>query len=160
MEMTCEDHVCRARPTLLRGLPPKQRNVSFHTIDSYRHTFRLLLPFLAARTKQPIDRLGFEDFSADALLAFLEHLESQRNNGVRTRNVRLAALRSFARYATVFDAPDRLFSLQQVLAIPVKRSVKPVLGFLNRGEMTAILGAIKTTRWTGQRDHLFFFAAL
>ena len=135
---------------------PKQRNVSSHTIDSYRHTFRLLLPFLAARTKRPIDRLGFEDFNADALLAFLEHLESQRNNGVRTRNVRLAALRSFARYATVFDAPDRLFSLQQVLAIPVKRSVKPVLGFLNRGEMTAILGAIKTTRWTGQRDHLFF----
>ncbi|MFA5264313.1 MAG: tyrosine-type recombinase/integrase [Opitutaceae bacterium] len=135
---------------------PKQRNVSANTIDSYRHTFRLALPFLAERTAKPIDRLDFDDFNADALLAFLEHLETQRHNTVPTRNVRLAALRSFARYTTVFDAPDRLFSLQQVLAIPVKRCTKPVLGFLNREETTAILEAIKTTQWTGQRDHLFF----
>jgi integrase/recombinase XerD len=135
---------------------PKQRNVSAHTIDSYRHTFRLLLPFLADRTKKPIDRLGFEDFNVDSLLAFLEHLESQRGNGIRTRNVRLAALRSFARYSTVFDAPGRLFSLQQVLAIPVKRSVKPVLGFLTREEMAALFGGIRTSLWTGERDHLFF----
>lgn len=135
---------------------PKQRNVSAHTIDSYRHTFRLLLPFLADRTKKPIDRLGFEDFNADSLLAFLEHLESQRDNCVRTRNVRLAALRAFARYSTIFDAPGRLFSLQQVLSIPVKRSVKPVLGFLTREEIGALLGGIRTSLWTGRRDHLFF----
>lgn len=135
---------------------PKQRNVSQHTIDSYRHTFRLLLPFLSDRTRKPIDRLGYEDFSADALLDFLHHLEAHRENSIRTRNARLAALRSFARYTTVFDAPGRVFSLQQVLSIPIKRSVKPVLGFLTRDEMTAVLGAIKTTLWTGQRDHLFF----
>jgi site-specific recombinase XerD len=135
---------------------PKQRNLSAHTIDSYRHTFRLLLPFLADRTGKLLDRLDFADFSADSLLAFLEHLESQRDNSVQTRNVRLAALRSFARYTTVFDAPGRLFSLQQVLAIPVKRCAKPVLGYLTRQEMTAILDAIKQSLWTGQRDHLFF----
>ncbi len=135
---------------------PKQRNVSSHTIDSYRHTFRLLLPFLAERTGKTIDRLDYEDFSADALLDFLQHLEDHRENSVRTRNVRLAALRSFARYTTVFDAPGRVFSLQQVLSIPVKRSVKPVLGFLTREEMTAVLGAINTNLWTGQRDHLLF----
>jgi site-specific recombinase XerD len=135
---------------------PKQRNLSAHTIDSYRHTFRLLLPFLAEQTGKSIDRLGFEDFTADALLAFLAHLEAERENSVRTRNVRLAALRSFARYTTVFDSPGRMFSLQQVLSIPRKQSVKPVLGFLTREEMTAILGAIKTELWTGRRDHLFF----
>ncbi len=135
---------------------PKQRNVSAHTIDSYRHTFRLLLPFLAERTARPIDRLDFEDFTVDALLAFLGHLETQRDNSIRTRNVRLAALRSFARYSTVFDAPRRLFTLQQILSIPIKRCTKPVLGFLNREEMTAILDAIEASLWTGQRDHLFF----
>jgi integrase/recombinase XerD len=134
----------------------KQRNLSAHTIDSYRHTFRLLLPFLADRTGKPIDRLDFDDFSVDGILAFLAHLESARDNSVRTRNVRLAALRSFARYTTVFDAPARLFSLQRVLAIPIKRSVQPVLGFLTRAEMSAILDAIQTAPWTGQRDHLFF----
>lgn len=135
---------------------PKQRNVSAHTLDSYRHTFRLLLPFLAERTGKPIDRLDFDDFNVDALLAFLEQLESVRKNSVRTRNVRLAALRSFARYTTVFDAPGRVFSLQRILSIPIKRSVQPVMGFLTRGEMTAILDAIKTGSWTGERDHLFF----
>jgi len=135
---------------------PKQRNVSAHTLDSYRHTFRLLLPFLAERSARPIDRLDFDDFNADALLAFLEYLESQRDNTIQTRNVRLAALRSFARYITVFDAPGRLFSLQRILAIPVKRWTKPVLGYLSRAEANAILEAIDANRWTGQRDHLFF----
>lgn len=135
---------------------PKQRNLSSHTIDSYRHTFRLLLPFLADRSGKSIDRLDFDDFTADALLAFLSHLETERANSVRTRNVRLAALRSFARYTTVFDAPGRIHSLQKVLSIPIKQSVKPVLGFLTREEMGAILGAIKTDLWTGRRDHLFF----
>jgi site-specific recombinase XerD len=135
---------------------PKQRNVSPHTIDSYRHTFRLLLPFMAERAGKPIDRLDFDDFNAEKLLAFLEQLESTRKNSVRTRNVRLAALRSFARYTTVFHAPGRVFSLQRILSIPIKRSVQPVMGFLTRGAMTGILDAIKIRSWAGQRDHIFF----
>jgi site-specific recombinase XerD len=135
---------------------PKQRNVSAHTIDSYRHTFRLLLPFLTERCGKPIDRLDFEDFNADALLLFLGHLESERKNSVRTRNVRLAALRAFARYTTSFDAPARVFSLQRIMSIPVKRSIQPVMGFLSRPEMAAVLDAINIGCWTGQRDHLFF----
>lgn len=135
---------------------PRQRNLSAHTADSYRHTFRLLLPFLAARAGKPIDRLDFPDFNADSLLAFLQHLEAERANSIRTRNLRLAAIRSFARFATVFDAPGRLHSLQRILAIPVKRCIKPVLGFLTREEMAAVLDAINTAGWSGQRDHLFF----
>lgn len=135
---------------------PVQRGLSPHTARSYRHAFRLLLIFLSALHNKPVDRLTFGEFTPEAILKFLDHLERSRNNIVRTRNGRLAAIRSFARFVLGQSAPDFVATAQRILAIPCKRCVKPVLGFLTRSELSAILNAIDTSTWSGQRDHLFF----
>jgi integrase/recombinase XerD len=135
---------------------PAQRNLSPHTSRSYRQTFRLLLVFLSKRHDRPVDRLTFAEFTPDSILAFLDHLERGRNNAVRTRNVRLAAIRSFARFVLGESAPDFLAVAQRILVIPNKRCVKPVLGFMTRSEMAAVIEAFDTGTWSGRRDHLFF----
>ena len=105
-----------------------QRNLSPHTVAAYADTFRLLLRFLADYRHRPIDQLGFDDLDADSILAFLAQLEKKRGNTARTRNARLAAIRSFARYALGQSAPDWLETAQRILAIPSKRTIKPVIG--------------------------------
>lgn len=138
------------------GHLPAQRNLSAHTIRSYRQTFRLLLRFLAQHYQRPVDRLSLSEFTAESVLGFLDHLERTRRNTIRTRNVRLAAIRSFARFALGEAAPDFVAVSQRMLAIPCKRCVKPVLGFMTRSEVTAVIDAIDTSTWSGRRDHLFF----
>ncbi|OAM88251.1 hypothetical protein AW736_17900 [Termitidicoccus mucosus] len=134
---------------------PVQRNLSAHTVSSYRDTFRLLLQFISEHYRTSIDALGMEHFSPETTLAFLDHLERSRGNTVRTRNNRLAALRSFARFALAESAPDFLPAAQRLLSIPVKKTDKPQMGFLTREEVTAILSATGDTA-AGQRDHLLF----
>ncbi|WP_342750939.1 site-specific integrase [Termitidicoccus mucosus] len=92
---------------------PVQRNLSAHTVSSYRDTFRLLLQFISEHYRTSIDALGMEHFSPETTLAFLDHLERSRGNTVRTRNNRLAALRSFARFALAESAPDFLPAAQR-----------------------------------------------
>ena len=133
-----------------------QRNLSPHTVAAYGDTFRLLLKFLSSHRHRPIDQLGFPDLDANSVLAFLHQLEKDRGNTVRTRNARLAAIRSFARYALGIAAPDWLQPAQRILAIPSKRAVKPQVGFMSRQEVAAILGAVDTTTPIGRRDHLLF----
>lgn len=135
---------------------PVQRNLSAHTTRSYRQTFRLMLLFLAERQQRSVDRLELSDFTAEPLLAFLDHLERDRKNTIRSRNARLAALRSFARFVLGESVPDFVAAAQRILVIPSKRCVKPVLGFMTRPEITAVLAAINTGSWSGRRDHLFF----
>jgi len=135
---------------------PRQRNFSPHTICAYRDTFHILLPFLSTRLRKPIDRLTIEAFSPETILAFLDHLEQVRKNTVRTRNYRLAAIRSFVRFALNQTAPDFILAAQRILAIPDKRCPKPLLGFLTREEIDAILAAIDDSTWSGRRDHLLF----
>jgi integrase/recombinase XerD len=133
-----------------------QRNLSGHTITAYRDTFRLLLTFLSTRRREPIDRISLDDLSPEVILGFLDHLERSRGNGVRTRNVRLAAIRAFARFVVGHTAPD-LFPLgHRILAIPLKRSPKPLMGFMTRDEIDAVLAAINLSTWSGRRDHLLF----
>jgi len=133
-----------------------QRNVSPLTIDAYSDTFRILLRYLAERHHRTIDQLTFREFGADDILAFLDHLEHQRGNCVRSRNARLAAIRAFAHYALAYSGPAFAVANQRILAIPCKRTTKPVLTFMNREEVTAVLAAIDTTTNFGQRDHLLF----
>lgn len=135
---------------------PVQRNLSAHTTRSYRQTFRLLLLFLSSRHKRAIDRIGLGELTAESVLAFLDHLERTRKNSIRTRNVRLAALRSFARFVLGESAPDFVATSQRIFAIPNKQCVKPVLGFMTRPEISAVIDAIDTSTWSGRRDHLFF----
>ena len=134
----------------------QQRNLSPHTISAYRDTFRLLLRFLAEENRTTIDQLVLDQLSAEAVLSFLAHLEKVRSNSIRTRNARLAAIHAFARFAIHQKAPDFMLAGQRILAIPCKRSVKPVLGFMSREEVDAVLSAAHADTETGQRDHLLF----
>ncbi len=131
------------------------RAVSPRTVAAYSDTFRLLLQFAERHTgKSPTD-LKLVDLDAKLVLAFLDHLERDRKNGARSRNARLAALRSFLKYAAHHDL-SALGIIEQALAVPMKRFDRPMLGFLTREEMQAILDAPDTGTWAGQRDHALF----
>jgi site-specific recombinase XerD len=133
-----------------------QRNLCPNTIAAYRDSFRLLLRFLAAHLRIGIDQLTLDALTAPNVLAFLADLERSRGNAVPTRNCRLAAIRAFTRFVLSLGEPGGFVGGHQVLAIPVKRSVRPVLGFLTREEVDAVLAAPGLTSWTGRRDHLLF----
>ena len=132
------------------------QELSHHTIAAYRDSLKLLLHFIAKEQCRSLDRITFEAFSPETILAFLEHLQQERRNSARTRNARLAALRTFVRFCLEELAPDFLDPAQRILAIPCQRTEKPLLGFLSRQEVEAILAATEPTTWTGQRDHLLF----
>lgn len=131
----------------------EQQGVSPRTVEAYRDTFRLLLAYLPRRLGKPVPSLALDDLDAPAVLAFLDHLESERGNGPRTRNARLAALRSFVKYAASRD-PTAWPLARRVLAIPAKRYSKPLLGHLSREQMQAVLDAPDPTTWAGQRDRV------
>jgi integrase/recombinase XerD len=127
-----------------------------HTISAYRDTFRLLLRFMAKHCSTSIDQISWEAFSPDTILVFLQHLEDERLNTARTRNARLAAIRAFVRFVLGNVSPDFAGDAQRILAIPCKRSVRPVLGFLSLNEVEFLLAAIDVSTWTGRRDYLLF----
>ena len=129
----------------------QQRSVSHQTVRGYRDTFRLLLNFAEQKLDRRATDLRLANIDAPLVLAFLDNLESQRHNCVRSRNTRLAAIRSFMNFAAVQE-PAALPGIQQVLAIPMKRFDRPVVGFLTQEEMQAILEAPDTHTWSGQRD--------
>ena len=132
------------------------QEVSVNTIAAYRDTLRLLLHFIAQQRHIAIDQITLEALAPDAILAFLEHLQKERHNTTRTRNARLGAIRAFIRFCLGEIAPDFMPQAQRILAIPCKRSEKPLLGFLTRPEVEAILTATDLSTWTGRRDHLLF----
>jgi integrase/recombinase XerD len=118
----------------------RQRNASVNTIASYRDTFRLLFAYAQAQLRKPPSALALEDLEAPFIGAFLENLETKRSAGVRTRNLRLTAIRSFFRFAS-FEEPAYSALIQRVLAIPSKRHDKRQMHFLTRPEIEAILAA-------------------
>ena len=136
-----------------------QRQASSHTISSYRDTFRLLLSFAEKRLKRPPSRLALEDLGAPLITSFLDELENKRANGARSRNLRLAAIRSFFRYAAL-EAPEHSALIQRVLSIPSKRHTRPLIDFLVRPEIEALLAAPSRQTWIGQRDHAFLLLAV
>lgn len=132
-----------------------QLGASSQTIASYRDAFELFLRFVECRTGRQPSALTLRDLDAPLVLAFLDHLEEERHNSPRTRNVRLAAIRSFFRYASVRE-PASLHVAQRVLAIPCKRFERPVLDFLSRDEIHALLDAPDRSTWSGRRDAVLF----
>jgi len=128
-----------------------QRGASARTIESYRDAFELLLAFAEQHTGKQASALCLTDLDAPLVLDFLDHLETARGNGARTRNARLAAIHSFMRYAAVRD-PASLPITQRVLAIPSKRFDRPILGHLTREQVAAILDAPDRGTWSGHRD--------
>lgn len=129
-----------------------QRALSASTISSYRDSLMLFLDFAQQRIGKAPTAMILSDIEPDLILAFLDHLEHDRCNSVRSRNLRLAALRTFIKFAGRRDLSS-LHVVEQVLAVPMKRFERPMLGFLSREEMIAILGQPGET-WTSQRDHL------
>lgn len=130
-----------------------QQNVSPKTIAAYRDTFRLLIGYLETSMKRSASAITLADLDAPNILGFLDHLETERQNSIRTRNARLAAIRAFLKYAAI-HSPTSLPTIQRVLAIPTKRFQPPCLTFLSRAEMEAILAAPGSSRWSGQRDRV------
>src|SRR6266545_2949877 len=136
----------------------QQRQVSPHTISSYRDTFRLFLKFAQPRLHKPPSNLKFEEIDAPLIVAFLDHLEKQRGLTVRSRNLRLTAIHSFFRYAA-FELPTHSAQIQRVLAIPSKRFTRTLVRFLSRPEVDALLAAPDRQTWLGRRDHAFILMA-
>ena len=150
-------------PVLLEGFFTKrlmaQRRASPHTIASYRDTFRLLLGFAEKHLKRAPSKLALEDLNAPFVASFLDELENQRASVARSRNVRLAAIRSFFRYAAL-EAPEHSALIQRVLSIPRKRHTRPLIDFLVQPEIDALLSAPDRQTWLGQRDHAFLLVAV
>jgi len=143
-------------PSLLQGFFTEylinQRQASEHTIASYRDSFCLLLGYAEQRLKKTPVAMQLIDLNAQFISDFLIHLEKDRGVAIQTRNQRLAAIRSFFRYTSLY-VPERIELIQQVLAIPSKRYEKKVVTFLNRAEIDSLLGAPDRKSWIGRRDH-------
>ena len=133
----------------------EQRNASRQTIYSYRDTLKLLLHFSEQYLGKPVADLKLADINVTLVLAFLGNLELQRHNCIRSRNTRLAAIRSFMQYAALQE-PQAMPGIQRVLAIPMKRFERPMVQHLTPTEMQAIIDAPDVTSWNGQRDHALF----
>jgi site-specific recombinase XerD len=136
-----------------------QRQASPHTIAAYRDTLRLLLRFAAEQTAKQPSALDIDDLDAPLIGAFLDHLEHERHNSVRTRNTRLAAIRSLFRYAAL-KHPEHAATIQRVLAIPPKRFQRALVTFLTEPEVNALLAAPDRGTWTGRRDHAMLLLAI
>lgn len=131
---------------------PRVRGMSPHTVCSYRDSVTLLLRFLAERHGHDVVQLDFDDLSPDSVIAFLAHLEENRHNTAATRNARLAAIHSFARFAAT-NQPEHLELCQRVLAVPFKRARPRLVEYLEAREIAAILDAPDRATPDGRRDH-------
>src|SRR5206468_5160164 len=135
------------------------RQASPQTIAAYRDTLRLLLTFVHQRTRKMPAQLDWDNLDAITISAFLNHLEGERHNSTRTRNLRLTAIRSLFAYASLRH-PEHAATIQQVLAIPAKRFDKPTITFLTAEQIDALVAAPDVTRWEGRRDRAFLLTAI
>lgn len=137
----------------------RERNASPLTVAAYRDTWRLLLGFASKRTGKPPSALDLNDFDVPLIGAFLDHLEHERANTVRTRNARLSAIRSLFRYAALRH-PEHAASIGRVLAIQAKRFERALVNFLTEVEVQALLSVPDRTTWVGRRDHAMLLVAV
>ena len=140
-----------------------ERRVSVNTCDSYAYAFQLLLEYASKRLKVSPSRLELEQLDAPLVLSFLKYLETTRANGASSRNVRLAAIKSFMRFME-YRVPSALAQIQRVLAIPMKKTDSRLVRHLSTEEIQALLDAPQPIDWGGIRDramlHLCFAGAL
>ncbi len=131
---------------------PKIRGVSPHTLHAYRDALRLFLSHVAQSRGCTIDRLSVEHLQVTHILTFLEDLERQRNNSIRTRNCRLMALRCFFKHALRHD-PDHAEQYAQILAVAVKKAPQPACAYLEPEEMKILLSQPDQQSALGLRDY-------
>jgi integrase/recombinase XerD len=137
----------------------RQRQASPHTIAAYRDSLKLLLTFASAQEGKTVSHLDINDLNADTVSAFLDHLEHSRGNSVRTRNARLAAIRSLLHYAAPRH-PESAATIERVLAIPPKRFDRALIDYLTEPEVDALIAAPDRTTLTGRRDHALLTLAI
>ena len=142
---------------------PVERRVSSHTSDSYAYAFKLLLEYASGRLKVPPSQLYLEQIDAPLVVSFLNHLETARANGPSSRNVRLAAIKSFMHFME-YREPSAMEQIRRIMAIPPKKAESRLVRHLTVEEMQAIMNAPEPTGWDGLRDramlHLCFAAGL
>ncbi len=136
-----------------------QRRASPHTIAAYRDTICLLLRFAERETNRPPSALSFADLDAPLIGRFLDHLERDRHNSVRTRNARLSAIHSLFKFAALRH-PEHAALIGRVLAIPPKRFDRQIVTFLTDDEVDALLAAPDRRTWLGRRDHALLLLAI
>jgi integrase/recombinase XerD len=136
-----------------------QMRASPHTIAGCRDTFRLLLHFASLDRSRPPTKLAIEDLDVELIGNFLTHIETTRSNSARSRNTRLAAIRSFFRYVAL-NEPALILHCQKILAMPSKRYERRAIAFLDRAEMEALVAAPDRSTWAGRRDHALLILAL
>jgi site-specific recombinase XerD len=135
---------------------PGQRGLSPNTVRSYRDALVLWLQFTATDAKRPVERLQIRDLTAERVIAFLNHLEAGRGNGIATRNARLGAIHVFARFLAGRH-PEVLGTLQRVIALPYKRGAHEApISYLERSEIEAVLQSIDRSTLLGRRDYALF----
>jgi len=137
----------------------RQRNASPHTIAAYRDTLRMLVGYAATRAAVAPHQLTIDQLDATTVGGFLDHLEHERGNSIRTRNARLAAIHSLFRFAA-HAHPEHAATISRVLAIPPKRCDQTVVTYLTDPEVTALLDAPDTATRTGRRDHALLTLAI
>lgn len=137
----------------------QQRQASPRTVAAYRDALKLLLAFVHTQTGKLPAQLDWDDLNASVISAFLNHLESERHNSTRTRNVRLTAIRSLFSYAALRH-PEHALLIQRVLAIPPKRFDKRMVTFLTAVEVDALVAAPDQSRWEGRRDRVLMLFAI
>lgn len=142
----------------LRVRLPVERNASAHTRATYSHAFMLLFEFAAHRLKCSPSGLSVEQLDANLVMAFLDHLEKKRSNGISSRNARLAAIKSLFRYIE-HRVPSAIDQVRRILAIPTKRSTSRLVGYLTRQEAQAIINAPDSSA-AGLRDRAMFHLAV
>ncbi len=130
----------------------RQRSLSPQTVASYRDSFVLLLRFAEQTLGKPSSTVELSDLEPKFIASFLDHLEQDRGNSPRSRNIRLAALRSFLKFAARRDIAN-LAVIERALAVPMKRFDRKMVGYLTHEQMLAVID-IPTSTWLGQRDHL------
>jgi integrase/recombinase XerD len=150
----------RAVERFFREYLPMLRGTSRHTICNYRDAVVLFLRFAAAQKATAIEDLDLGDFTAQRVRDFLAFLEAERHNGIATRNARLAALHTFARFL-VTEQPTYLAELQRVLGVPFKRGARNApIEYLEPGEVEALLKSIDRLTPSGKRDYALFAVML
>lgn len=136
-----------------------QLQASPNTIASYRDTFRLLLKFATKKRNKPPTKLQIEDVDTSLIGDFLTYVETVRGNSARSRNTRLAAIRSFYRYVAM-NEPQYALHCQRILSIPSKRYIRRTVDYLNRSEIEALIAAPDQSTWVGRRDRIILMVAL
>ena len=151
-----QNNLGRALVRFFQDYLPNQRGMSAHTIRSYRDAIVLFLGFTAQDVGRGVERLDIEDLLPQRVTQFLASLEAQRGNGIATRNARLAALHTLARFLAT-EHPQSMATLQGVLAVPFKRGGKNMpIEYLEQNEVMELLGVIDRSNERGRRDYALF----